>query len=34
VPYLEVVGELALDGGLDLVLITIDLTWPEDTRDA
>ncbi len=31
VPYLEVVGELALDGGIDLVLITIDLTWPEET---
>jgi len=30
VPYLEVVGVLALDGAVDLVLITMDLMWPEE----
>jgi hypothetical protein len=34
VPYLEVVGELALDGVIDLILVTIDLSWPDEPSSA
>lgn len=33
VPYLEIVGEKALDGAIDLVLVTLDLVWPDDGQD-